>query len=127
MNSPQSKPHYCLKMSRRIKTHAVLLKTLAHCTAKQRRALLKTADKGLIDAICECIVNVVNGNIKISPKHKRTLSKHKLKLRKLSDRRTSLRERRRLLNQRGGFLLPLLMRLVGPAVGAIATAFTGKK
>ena len=114
-------------MSRRIKTHAVLLKTLAHCTPKQRKALLKTADKGLIDAICECIVNVLHGNIKLSPSHKRSLSKHKNHLRKLSDRRTSLRERKRLLNQRGGFLLPMLMRLVVPAVGAIANAFSGKR
>lgn len=127
MNYLSSKRRYSLKMTRRIKTHAVLLKTLAHCTAKQRRALLKTADKGLIDAICECIVNVINGNIKISPTHRRTLSKHKQKLRKLSNRGTSFKERKRLLNQRGGFLIPLLMRLVGPAVGAIATAFTGKK
>ena len=113
-------------MSRRIRTHAVLLKALAHCTAKQRKTLLKTADRGLIDAICECIVNVINGNIKLTPSQKRTLSKHKQRLRKLSHRHTSFRERKRLLNQRGGFILPMLMRLIVPAVGALANAFTSK-
>ena len=114
-------------MSRRIKTHAILLKALAHSTPLQRKALLKTANKGLIDAVCECIVNIVRGNIKLSASDKRTLSKHKHKLRKLSDRRTDYRTRKKILNQRGGFFLPLLMKLVVPAIGALANVFTGGK
>ena len=64
-------------MSRRVKTHAVLLNTLAHCSPTQRKLILKTADKGLVDAICECVVNLVRGNIKLSPAQKKTFAKQK--------------------------------------------------
>ena len=113
-------------MSRRMRTHATILNTLAHCSAKQRKALLKTADKGLIDAICECCVNLIRGNIKLSTVQKRSLSKHKHKLRTLSNRQTPLKVRKRILNQRGGFILPLLMKLAVPAIGALANVFTKK-
>lgn len=114
-------------MSRRVRTHAVLLKTLAHCSAKHRRQLLKTADRGLIDAICECVVNVLRGNIKLSPVHKRSLGKHKRHLRKLADRKTPLKERKRIITQRGGFFIPLLSRLVGPVLGVLSNLVAGGK
>ena len=80
---------YFYKMSRRIKSHAVLLNTLAHCSPHQRKLLIKTADKGLIDAICECVVNEIRGNVKLSSAQKRELAKQKHNLRKLADRKTA--------------------------------------
>ena len=114
-------------MSRRVRTHAVLLKTLAHCSAKQRRLLLQSADRGLIDAICECVVNVLRGNVHLSPVHKRSLAKHRHKLRKLGDRKTPLKERKRIITQQGGFFLPLLSRLISPVLGILSNLVTGGK
>ena len=114
-------------MSRRVKTHAVLLNTLAHCSPTQRKLILKTADKGLVDAICECVVNLVRGNIKLSPAQKKTFAKQKRYLRKLADRKTALKTRKNILVQRGGFFLPLLSRLIGPVIGAIGSLVGGRK
>ena len=113
-------------MSRRIKSHAVLLNTLAHCSPHQRKLLIKTADKGFIDAICECVVNVIRGNVKLSSTQKRTLAKQKRFLRKLADRKTALKERKRILIQRGGFI-GLIARLVAPVIGGLTSLFSGGK
>ena len=114
-------------MSRRVKTHAVMLNTLAHCSPKQRQLILKTADKGLVDAICECVVNLIRGNVKLSSSQKKTFAKHKRHLRKLADRKTSLKSRKNIIVQRGGFFLPLLSRLIGPVIGAIGSLVGGRK
>ena len=62
------------------------------------------------------------GEYQLSTGQKRSLSKYKHKLTKHSNRRTPLKERKRIINQRGGCILPLLMKLAMPALGALALA-----
>ena len=52
-------------------------------------------------------LNVLNGNLKLSDCKKRKLKKYKAILRKIADKHLSS-AKKRLINQRGGFLLPLL-------------------
>lgn len=93
---------------------ACILKALYYLDKKQRKALLKSADKTIIKGICECILNVISGNLKISEHSKKQLSKYKNFLRKLvkPKKETSWQQRKRILVQKGSGILPLLIQPV---------------
>ena len=40
-----------------------LLKVLSHCKPKIRNAILKNCENDLIHIICDCVYNVVKGNV----------------------------------------------------------------
>jgi len=65
-----------------------------------------------LNCISECILNVLNGNLKVSDYAKQKLRKHKSVLRKVADKRLTSSAKKRLTNQRGGFLLPLLIAVL---------------
>ena len=50
----------------RIKKNLDLLKVLVACNKNMRKALLQNADKEFILTICECILNCLNFNKKLS-------------------------------------------------------------
>lgn len=106
-------------MSKRIKKHLEILKILKKCSPKQRKALLQAADNSLIYCICECIDNVLRGNVKLSSAKKKELAKHVAVLRKIADRKTKVDNKRTLLVQKGGFLPALLAPVIGIAGGLI--------
>lgn len=108
-----------------------LLHALCHVNIHQRGVLLRAADKNLVRCICECILNILKGNIVLPGKDKKKLSKHKKVLRKLVDKintnRTAVpsqagsttgkrkstldgwKKKKRILLQSGGGFLPLLI------------------
>jgi len=81
-----------------------------------RKNLLKKATKEHINTVCECAHNTLCGNIPLSSAQKSKLAKHKALLRKLGNRRIALQKKRKLLVQKGGALLPLL---IGPILSAL--------
>ena len=83
------------------------LKILSCCSKKIRSKILKSSNKDLIKAIKECIINTLNGNIKLSDREKKLLQKHKYLLRKLL-RNKFVGTNRKILIQNGGFLQVLL-------------------
>lgn len=93
---------------------ACILKALYHLNKSQRKAILKTADRSIVKAICECILNVISGNVKISTKNRKNLYKHKKLLRKLANpkKKTSWKHRKQILIQRGAGILPLIIPTV---------------
>ena len=109
------------------KTHqpASLLKYSGHlhCLSKASpitcKAILKCADAGLIRCLCECVLNILKGNVAISPSQKQKLSQHKKSLRKLIDKREGLKKKKKIL-QKGGFLGALI-----PAIAPIITNLLG--
>lgn len=102
-------------MSKRIKKHLELLKILKKAKPAQRKALLESADNSLIFCICECIDNIIRGNVKLTAAKKRELAKHVDILRKVADRKTKVQKKRALLIQKGGFLPALLAPIIGIA------------
>ena len=62
----------------------------------------------LVKTLSECSLNLLRGNVKLTPCQKRKLRKHWVHLRKLADKRVSLTSKKKAIVQRGGFLLPLL-------------------
>ena len=94
-----------------------LLNVLSKCNSKMRHSIINCADKNLINTICECILNCMNGNISINNETKIKLKRHKEVLRKISvKKKVSLKEKKKILsknlNQKGGAILPLLLATV---------------
>jgi hypothetical protein len=84
-----------------------LLLTLAHCKKKIRTAILQNADRQLIEAICECIYNLLKGNIELKETDKENLYKYRHILRKLV-KRSNLKQKKKIIIQKGGFLQYLI-------------------
>ena len=100
-------------MSARVKRHLPLLQWLSRAHPKTCKAVIQSADKDLLDTLCECSLNILKGNVPLTGSQKRQLSRHKQTLRLLvGGRRRSVKNKRRLL-QKGGFLGTLLRAVTG--------------
>jgi hypothetical protein len=84
-----------------------MLKVLVHCKEKLRKVILKNADRDLVDAICQCINNLLIGNLDISESDKKELHKYRHILRKLV-KKSTLKQKQKILVQKGGFLQYLI-------------------
>ena len=100
---------------------------LAKAKTPHRKAIIKTADKELIYCLCECALNILNGNIPLKPNEYQKLSKSKTHLRKLASEKTSQKERRKILVQNGGFLPVLLAPILGIVGQLLADKLINKK
>ena len=93
-----------------------LLRVLVHCQPKIRNAILKNCENDLIHIICDCVYNVVKGNVPDLTKEKvNKLASHKASLIKLT-KKFPIKEREKILVQKGGGLLTFLPPLVAPLI-----------
>ncbi len=95
-------------MTHTVKTNASTLTFLCNATPQQRKALLKTADKKLVRCICECVYNILHGNVPLSKKQKNKLIKHKYYLRNLCKKGENLKKKKIVL-QKGAGIIPLIL------------------
>ena len=112
-------------MAKRFEKNVDYLSVLCKCKDKQRIALIRSADEQLIKAICDCVENVISGNIPIDYKAKKKLAKYKNLLRILKSKKKWTSKRKKLV-QSGGFLTALLGPLLG-VVGGLVTDLILKK
>ncbi|KAJ8019394.1 hypothetical protein HOLleu_42057 [Holothuria leucospilota] len=95
-------------MSRRVTEHAPFFLVLTRGTTQKRSALLKRLHNALQICLCECALNILKGNVKLTPSEKLHLQRHRAKLRKLVDRKVSLSQKRKVFGQKGeGIVLGL--------------------
>ena len=69
----------------------------------------------LVHCICDCVHNILQGNIPVNEEKKERLKPHRHCMEKLVNEKTSDREKKRII-QDGGFpgsLIPILVGLVG--------------
>lgn len=92
---------------------------------KSRKRLINKASRDNIDSLSEIALNILKGNVSLSPQHKKKLKKHKEKLRNLAQKNISFKKRKGLLVQRGGFL-PLLLAPALSLLGGLAGRALGK-
>ena len=90
-----------------------LLRVLSHCKPKIRNTILKNCEDDLIHIICDCVYNVVKGNVPQEKVNK--LARHKTSLIKLT-KKVPIKEKRKILLQKGGGFLPFLLPLVDPLI-----------
>lgn len=86
-----------------------LLELLAKVNGKSRQKILKCCDLDLIEAIAECIFNVLRKNIQLRKTHVNKLRKHKTTLRRLVNPKNKLNKKRNTILQSGGSFLPLIL------------------
>lgn len=86
---------------------------------KQRKLLMDWAEKADLRALSECTLNVLNGNVPLTPKQRKNLEKFKRSLRILCDIKTSDRIKKREVVQRGGFLQFLIPLALSAATSII--------
>lgn len=98
--------------------NTILLQALLHATPEQRRAILRHANKDLIRCISECCLNILRGSVPLKKSQKSSLSIYKSVLRKLTEKNSSLPTKKKMIVQKGGAFLPLLL---GPIIGALAS------
>jgi hypothetical protein len=104
-------------MSQKIYKNKDLLKHLSKCSSPQRKAIIRTASPDQINSICECILNVYNRNIPLKRSAYTHLKPYHSEISQLSlKRRSALKTKRKLLNQRGGAFVPILLASVLPYV-----------
>ena len=75
----------------------------------------------LVNCICDCVRNILQGNIPVNEEERERFKRHKYCLRKLINKNTSAREKKHLI-QEGGFLGSLIPTLVG----SVGKLFTGQ-
>ena len=84
------------------------LKILKVAKPKQRKELLTQANSELITCICECALNILNGNVQITKTQHKKLSRHAKTLRTIAQRGVSNKKKKDIVIQKGGFLPALL-------------------
>jgi hypothetical protein len=73
---------------------------------------MKEASPDLVNALCECSLNVLKGRVPLTTSQKKQLTRHKRDLRELARKGTSLKKKKQIL-QKGGFLGLLLKPALG--------------
>ena len=94
------------------------LEKVQDCKQK-RNHTIDVVGKELVQCICDCVQNVLNGNIPVNEEEKKRVKRHKYCLRELVKKKTSDKKRKHLI-QEGGFLgalIPILGGLVGKLFG----------
>jgi len=107
---------------KREKSNHNTLHILRTAESKLHKATISNCNKVLVNSISECILNVMNGNVKMAGCSTRKLRKHRVTLRKVADKRIPLSTKKRLINQRGGFLLPLLSAILPAMANLIVSS-----
>ena len=103
-------------MSKRLERHLHLLRVLARGDKKLRDSLIRNSDESLVHCLCECALNTLKGNVPLTTSQKKKLAVHKKSIRELAVKHPSLKHKKKLLVQRGGAFLPLLL---APIIGAL--------
>ena len=98
-----------------------------HCSSKaQKKELLVHLKLDIIKVICECTIDIINRNIKVSDQEKRKVNRNRAKIRELVNPKTSQKKRKIILVQEGGaFLAPLFAPVLGSLVGPLLKGITG--
>lgn len=108
------------KKKTRLIKHKAFLDFIYSTDEDQRKQIIELAKDDQILAICECIYNVVQKNVKLTPKDIKKLRKSGDILYCLCDPDIPVKEKRALLVQKGGlaFLPALLAPILGGLLGA---------
>jgi hypothetical protein len=98
-----------------------LLKELSKSKSPYKK--IEKADSKLMQAICESVFNILEGNVPLSSKNRQDLSKHENLQRKLVQK-SSLKENKKFLVQ-SGVALPVILVLT--SLASVFCSYLGSK
>jgi ABC-type dipeptide/oligopeptide/nickel transport system ATPase subunit len=104
---------------KRVQNNLELLKLLCKCKKKMLKAIIQTSDKELVYCICECILNIVNGNVKVGDEEIKKLKKYKNVLRELLSKYKPMKSKKKILIQHGSGFLPILIPTIFQALATL--------
>lgn len=93
------------------------LKAIAEGTPKQRQHVLHHANRQLLDCLCECALNILEGPVRLNSTEEKALARHHRKLKTLAYSNVPLKYKRAVLRQRGAgkffkdIIVPVLKQL----------------
>ena len=87
-------------MSSRVHKHSVQLKMLRDASPELRKQILHHCGKDFLNCVCECVKNVLKGNVPLTSSQKQKLSRHRNKLRELVLKKNSEEEKDRHNSER---------------------------
>jgi hypothetical protein len=92
-----------------------------------RKGIIENADKELVNTILECILNILNGNIKLSEEQFNNLKPYKHLFRKLLAKNQNLKYKKKILIQKGGFLQILLPAIISGLSTLISSVISNQQ
>ena len=103
-----------------IKTYGTFLEGLTHLSNKCRKKMIQESPKEVIDCVGECCINLIKGNVRLTNAQKNQLRARKQHIRLLSSMQVPLDTKKKIINQKGGALLGLLLKpLIAPIIGSV--------
>lgn len=100
-----------------------MLSLLCRCRRNQRNAIIETLTKDQLLAICECVDNVLNGNVELDSKSLGTVRKKRDQFREIRKKSVPAKIKKEALKQSGGALPALLIPAISIA-SALISALT---
>ena len=108
-------------MSKHVKDNLPYLQVLVKSKPKLRKLLIEHGPVSMITSICECALNLLKGDIPLTPRQKRRLVWYKTHLRGLASKKVPQMRKKQFLNQKGGNLLTALLLPVLTVLGSLLT------
>lgn len=108
------------KKSSLIKKYGSFLEGLCQLPPKSRQKIINDSPKEVIDCVGECCLNIIKGNVHLTKAQKQQLQSRKQHIRNLSTKRVSVAAKKKIINQKGGAILGLLLKpLLAPLIGSV--------
>lgn len=89
-------------------------------SSKERVKIIKKSNLCFVRFLCEIGKNILKGNIRLPTAQFQKLKPHKRLLLYISGRQTPLRERKRVLLEKGGGFLPIVLPFLLSAISGFA-------
>ena len=82
--------------------------------------MIQESPKEVIKCIGECCLNLIKGNVRLTNARKNRLRARKQHIRLLSSKQVSFVTKKKIINQKGGALLGLLLKpLIAPIIVSV--------
>ena len=103
-----------------LKKYGPFLEGLCNIPQRYRQKTVNDCPKEILDCVGECCLNLLKGNVKLTKAQKEQLRSRRNHIRLLSTKRVTVTNKKKILNQKGGALLGLLLKpLLGSVLGSI--------
>lgn len=111
-----------------IRKYGHFLEGLTHLPTKCRQKIISELPKEVINCVGECCLNIIKGNVPLTKAQKLKLRPRQKHLNLLAQRKVPIKEKKKLINQKGGAILGLLLKpLIGSIIGDVLGGLIPKR
>lgn len=103
---------------KRLNKYKKFIQTYTSFPENIKKIIIKNIDNDFTKVICEICLNVVKGNCK-NYKNLKKLKRHKKLIKLLAAKNSSISKKKKFIQQRGGYIIPLLINLISPIISKL--------